>query len=107
MAWSFGRATLLVSPERLGQRLRAYRNAIKTAKLYGAFVNNRAGAFSMTHLADTDRQAGEEAERSFLFVRQCDAAGQCPDPGGQEVWNRSQGDRRAGRYSTAEAIRGA
>ena len=58
--------TLLVSPERLGQRVRTYRDAIKTAKPYGAFVNNRAGAFSMTHLADTDKQAREEAERAFM-----------------------------------------
>jgi alkanesulfonate monooxygenase SsuD/methylene tetrahydromethanopterin reductase-like flavin-dependent oxidoreductase (luciferase family) len=58
--------TLLVTPERLGQRVRGYRNAIKTAKPYGAFVNNRAGAFAMTHVADTDKQAREEAERSFM-----------------------------------------
>ena len=58
--------TLLVSPERLGARVRAYRNAIKTAKPHGAFANNRAGAFSMTHIADTDKQARAEAERAFM-----------------------------------------
>jgi alkanesulfonate monooxygenase SsuD/methylene tetrahydromethanopterin reductase-like flavin-dependent oxidoreductase (luciferase family) len=58
--------TLLVTPEHLGKRVRAYREAIKTAKPYGAFANNRAGAFAMTHVADTDKQAREEAERSFM-----------------------------------------
>jgi alkanesulfonate monooxygenase SsuD/methylene tetrahydromethanopterin reductase-like flavin-dependent oxidoreductase (luciferase family) len=58
--------TLLVAPEKLGRRVESYRNAIKTAKPYGAFVNNKAGAFSMVHLADTDKQAREEAERSFM-----------------------------------------
>ncbi len=58
--------TLLVTPEHLGQRVRTYRNALKTAKPHGAFVNNRAGAFSMTHIADTDKQAREEAERAFM-----------------------------------------
>ncbi|MEW6299566.1 MAG: LLM class flavin-dependent oxidoreductase, partial [Thermodesulfobacteriota bacterium] len=58
--------TLLVSPEKLGQRVHAYRAAIKSAKPYGAFVNNRAGAFAMTHVADTDKQARDEAERAFM-----------------------------------------
>src|SRR5437899_3521176 len=58
--------TLLVPPERLGQRVRTYREAIKTAKPYGAFANNRAAAFAMTHCAPTDKQAREEAERAFM-----------------------------------------
>lgn len=62
--------TLLVSPERLGKRVQAYRTAIQSAKPYGAFVNNQAGAFAMTHVADTDKQAKEEAARSFMsYVR--------------------------------------
>src|SRR5208282_2773263 len=48
--------TLLVSPEKLGQRVRAYRAAAQNAKPYGAFVNNKAGAFALTHVADTDKQ---------------------------------------------------
>jgi alkanesulfonate monooxygenase SsuD/methylene tetrahydromethanopterin reductase-like flavin-dependent oxidoreductase (luciferase family) len=58
--------TLLVSPDKLGQRVQAYRAALKSAQPYGAFVNNRAGAFAMTHVADTDQQARAEAERAFL-----------------------------------------
>ena len=58
--------TLLVTPEKLGQRVRTYRDAIKTAKPYGAFVNNKAAAFSMVHCAPTDQQAREEAERAFM-----------------------------------------
>jgi alkanesulfonate monooxygenase SsuD/methylene tetrahydromethanopterin reductase-like flavin-dependent oxidoreductase (luciferase family) len=58
--------TLLVSPEKLGQRVRAYREALKEAKPYGAFANNKAGAFALTHVADTDKQARDEAERSFM-----------------------------------------
>jgi len=58
--------TLLVSPAKLGQRVRAYRAAVKDAKPYGAFVNNKAGAFALTHVADTDKQAREEADRAFM-----------------------------------------
>ena len=58
--------TLLVSPEKLGQRVRAYRAAAKNAKPYGAFVNNKAGAFALTHVADTDKQARDEADRAFM-----------------------------------------
>ena len=58
--------TLLVSPETLGRRVRAYREAAKSAKPYGAFANVKAGAFAMTHLADTDKQARAEAERAFM-----------------------------------------
>jgi alkanesulfonate monooxygenase SsuD/methylene tetrahydromethanopterin reductase-like flavin-dependent oxidoreductase (luciferase family) len=58
--------TLLVSPEKLGRRVQAYRAAARNAKPYGAFVNNKAGAFALTHVADTDKQARDEAERSFM-----------------------------------------
>jgi alkanesulfonate monooxygenase SsuD/methylene tetrahydromethanopterin reductase-like flavin-dependent oxidoreductase (luciferase family) len=46
--------------------VQAYRTAIKSAKPYGAFVNNRAGTFALTHVADTDQQARDEAERAFM-----------------------------------------
>ena len=43
-----------------------YREALKEAKPAGAFVNNKAGAFSLVHCAETDEQAQEEAERAFM-----------------------------------------
>ncbi|HEX4210961.1 MAG TPA: LLM class flavin-dependent oxidoreductase [Candidatus Binataceae bacterium] len=58
--------TLLVTPDKLGRRVEAYRAAVKQAKPYGAFVNNKAAAFSLVHCAPTDAQAREEAERSFM-----------------------------------------
>jgi len=58
--------TLLVTPEKLGQRVARYREALKQAKPYGAFVNNKAAAFSMVRCAPTDKQAREEAERAFM-----------------------------------------
>jgi alkanesulfonate monooxygenase SsuD/methylene tetrahydromethanopterin reductase-like flavin-dependent oxidoreductase (luciferase family) len=58
--------TLLVSPEELGARVKMYRDALKDARPPGAFVNSNAGAFSLTHCADTDKQAREEAERAFM-----------------------------------------
>ena len=58
--------TLLVSPEELGRRVQMYRDALKTAQPAGAFVNNKAGAFSLVHCAETDKQAQAEAERSFM-----------------------------------------
>ncbi len=58
--------TLLVTPEELGRRVQMYRDALKEAKPAGAFANSKAGAFSLVHCADTDKQAQEEAERSFM-----------------------------------------
>jgi alkanesulfonate monooxygenase SsuD/methylene tetrahydromethanopterin reductase-like flavin-dependent oxidoreductase (luciferase family) len=58
--------TVLVTPEKLGHRVQTYRDAVKEAKPYGAFVNNKAAAFSMVHCAPTDKQAREEAERAFM-----------------------------------------
>lgn len=58
--------TLLVAPEELGRRVQMYRDALKTAQPPGAFINNKAGAFALVHCADTDKQAQEEADRSFM-----------------------------------------
>ena len=58
--------TLLVQPEEVGRRVQMYRNALKDAKPPGAFINNKAGAFSLVHCADTDKQAQEEADRAFM-----------------------------------------
>jgi alkanesulfonate monooxygenase SsuD/methylene tetrahydromethanopterin reductase-like flavin-dependent oxidoreductase (luciferase family) len=58
--------TVLVRPETLARRVNLYREALKTAKPHGAFVNKRAGAFSMVHCADTDVEAREQAERAFM-----------------------------------------
>lgn len=58
--------TILVSPEELGRRVQMYRDAQKNATPAGAFANNKAGAFSLVHCADTDEQARKEAERSFM-----------------------------------------
>jgi alkanesulfonate monooxygenase SsuD/methylene tetrahydromethanopterin reductase-like flavin-dependent oxidoreductase (luciferase family) len=62
--------TVLVTPEELGRRVRIYREALKEAKPYGAFVNDRAATFSMVHCATSDAQAREEARDAFLsYVR--------------------------------------
>ncbi len=58
--------TLLVAPEELGRRVQMYRDALKEAEPPGAFINNKAGAFSLVHCADTDKQAYEEADRAFM-----------------------------------------
>src|SRR5439155_26277578 len=70
LAWHKGLGllsfTLLVTPEELGRRVQMYREALKEAKPAGAFVNNKACAFSLVHCADTDEQAQEDAERAFM-----------------------------------------
>lgn len=58
--------TVMVPPKTLARRVGMYREALKNAKPMGSFVNDRAGAFSMVHCADTDAQAQEEAERAFM-----------------------------------------
>ena len=58
--------TVLVRPEKLGQRVAMYRDALTRAQPAGQFVNGRAGAFGLVHCADTDAQAEEEAERAFM-----------------------------------------
>ena len=58
--------TLLVRPEEVGRRIAMYRAAAQNAKPHGAFVNNKAAAFSLTHCADTDEAAVAEAESSFM-----------------------------------------
>ena len=55
---------------------------MKEAKPKGAFVNNRAGAFFMTHCAATDKQAREEAERAFISYAQTTLATAIKVPSG-------------------------
>ena len=74
--------TLLVSTEHLGRRIQAYRDGLKEAKPKGAFVNDRAAAFFMTHCAATDKQAREEAERAFLSYAQTTLATAIKVPSG-------------------------
>ena len=57
-----------VPPEDLGPRIEKYRQGQKECKEpIGKFRNERAAAFTMTHCADTDAQAFEEAAESMTW----------------------------------------
>jgi alkanesulfonate monooxygenase SsuD/methylene tetrahydromethanopterin reductase-like flavin-dependent oxidoreductase (luciferase family) len=49
--------TIFVQVHQLAERVRAYRAAVKHAKPVGKFVNDRVGAFTIVHVADTMEQA--------------------------------------------------
>jgi alkanesulfonate monooxygenase SsuD/methylene tetrahydromethanopterin reductase-like flavin-dependent oxidoreductase (luciferase family) len=49
--------TIFVSVKQLEERVRAYRAALKEAKPVGKLVNDRVGAFTIVHVAETREQA--------------------------------------------------
>ena len=98
--------TLLVSTEHLGRRIQAYRDGLKEAKPKGAFVNDRAAAFFMTHCAATDKQAREEAERAFLSYAQTTLATaiKVPSGGAGERSTRTPSSKPQTRASSTSTI---
>jgi alkanesulfonate monooxygenase SsuD/methylene tetrahydromethanopterin reductase-like flavin-dependent oxidoreductase (luciferase family) len=63
--------TIFVSVPQLAERVRVYREALKTAKPVGKFVNDRVGAFTIVHVADTRARAmangGADAAINYLL----------------------------------------
>jgi len=63
--------TIFVSVQQLGDRVRAYRAALRDAKPVGKFVNDRVGAFTIVHVADTREEAlangGADAAINYLL----------------------------------------
>jgi alkanesulfonate monooxygenase SsuD/methylene tetrahydromethanopterin reductase-like flavin-dependent oxidoreductase (luciferase family) len=63
--------TIFVRIPQLADRVRAYRNALQQAKPVGKFVNDRVGAFTIVHVAETQEQAvangGPEAAINYLL----------------------------------------
>jgi alkanesulfonate monooxygenase SsuD/methylene tetrahydromethanopterin reductase-like flavin-dependent oxidoreductase (luciferase family) len=49
--------TIFVSVAQLADRVRAYRAALKQAKPVGKFVNDKVGAFTIVHVAETREEA--------------------------------------------------
>ncbi len=49
--------TIFVSVAQLADRVRAYRAALKQAKPVGKFVNDKVGAFTIVHVAETRQEA--------------------------------------------------
>jgi alkanesulfonate monooxygenase SsuD/methylene tetrahydromethanopterin reductase-like flavin-dependent oxidoreductase (luciferase family) len=49
--------TIFVSVPQLQDRVRAYREALTQAKPVGRFINDRVGAFTIVHVAETRQQA--------------------------------------------------
>ena len=46
-----------MSVPQLAERVRTYRQALTQAKPVGKFINDRVGAFTIVHVADTQAQA--------------------------------------------------
>jgi alkanesulfonate monooxygenase SsuD/methylene tetrahydromethanopterin reductase-like flavin-dependent oxidoreductase (luciferase family) len=63
--------TIFVSVPQLEERIRAYRKALEQAKPVGRFINDRIGAFTIVHVAETRRQAiangGTDAAINYLL----------------------------------------
>jgi alkanesulfonate monooxygenase SsuD/methylene tetrahydromethanopterin reductase-like flavin-dependent oxidoreductase (luciferase family) len=63
--------TIFVSVPQLQDRVRAYKEALKKAKPVGKFVNDRVGAFTIVHVAETKQQAidngGADAAINYLL----------------------------------------
>jgi alkanesulfonate monooxygenase SsuD/methylene tetrahydromethanopterin reductase-like flavin-dependent oxidoreductase (luciferase family) len=63
--------TIFVSVPQLEERARAYREALKNAKPVGKFINDRVGAFTLVHCAETRQQAidngGTDAAINYLL----------------------------------------
>jgi alkanesulfonate monooxygenase SsuD/methylene tetrahydromethanopterin reductase-like flavin-dependent oxidoreductase (luciferase family) len=63
--------TIFVSVKQLEERVRAYRAALKDAKPVGKFVNDKVGAFTIVHVAETRAQAiangGADAAINYLL----------------------------------------
>ncbi|MWA03188.1 LLM class flavin-dependent oxidoreductase [Actinomadura sp. LD22] len=70
--------TVLVRPEEVGRRVRAYREAVARAEPMGAAVNDKAATFTLVHCADTDEQAREEAEAGFMSYVQAQISSSAP-----------------------------
>jgi alkanesulfonate monooxygenase SsuD/methylene tetrahydromethanopterin reductase-like flavin-dependent oxidoreductase (luciferase family) len=63
--------TIFVSVPQLEDRVRAYRAALREAKPVGRFVNDRVGAFTIVHVAETKEEAirngGADAAINYLL----------------------------------------
>jgi alkanesulfonate monooxygenase SsuD/methylene tetrahydromethanopterin reductase-like flavin-dependent oxidoreductase (luciferase family) len=63
--------TIFVSVPQLEERVRAYKKALGEARPVGRFVNDRVGAFTIVHVAETRRQAiengGTDAAINYLL----------------------------------------
>jgi alkanesulfonate monooxygenase SsuD/methylene tetrahydromethanopterin reductase-like flavin-dependent oxidoreductase (luciferase family) len=63
--------TIFVSVPQLAARIRAYRAALADARPVGKFVNDRVGAFTIVHVADTKedalRNGGADAAINYLL----------------------------------------
>src|SRR6185369_10698561 len=63
--------TIFVRLQQLEERVRAYRAAVREAKPVGKFVNDRVGAFTIVHVADSRAEAmangGAEAAINYLL----------------------------------------
>jgi alkanesulfonate monooxygenase SsuD/methylene tetrahydromethanopterin reductase-like flavin-dependent oxidoreductase (luciferase family) len=63
--------TIFVSVPQLADRVRAYRAALAQARPVGRFVNDRVGAFTIVHVAETKQQAiangGPDAAINYLL----------------------------------------
>jgi alkanesulfonate monooxygenase SsuD/methylene tetrahydromethanopterin reductase-like flavin-dependent oxidoreductase (luciferase family) len=78
--------TIFVSVPQLEDRVRAYRQALTQAKPVGRFVNDKVGAFTIVHVAETKAQCGRErrgGRRHQLPALRLPRLGGFADPSGR------------------------
>lgn len=56
-----------VEVDAFGRRIQEYRHELKTAKPVGAFINDQVGAFTITHCAESNKEARERAEHAVVW----------------------------------------
>jgi alkanesulfonate monooxygenase SsuD/methylene tetrahydromethanopterin reductase-like flavin-dependent oxidoreductase (luciferase family) len=81
--------TIFVSVPQLEDRVRAYRAALRQAKPVGKFINDRIGAFTIVHVAETRQQAiangaTDAAINYLLYAFRVLGGGATPGDGGMQ-----------------------
>ena len=81
--------TIFVSVPQLEDRVRAYRAALQQAKPVGKFINDRIGAFTIVHVAETRQQAiangaTDAAINYLLYAFRVLGGGATPGDGGMQ-----------------------
>jgi alkanesulfonate monooxygenase SsuD/methylene tetrahydromethanopterin reductase-like flavin-dependent oxidoreductase (luciferase family) len=81
--------TIFVSVPQLEDRVRAYREALKTATPAGKFINDQVGAFTIVHVAETRAEAiangaTDAAINYLLYAFRVLGGGAAPGDGGMK-----------------------
>jgi hypothetical protein len=59
-----------VEVDAIGRHIQEYRSALNTAEPVGAFINDQAGVFTITHRVGSNKAAREHAELAVMWYMQ-------------------------------------